>query len=691
MSGWTDLALEWIGAHPHWAGALTFLIAFFETVLIIGFFIPGTILLFGVGVLVGQGSVPFWVAAASLVIGGIAGDAFSYWIGKRYRDQILRLKFVQKRQRTIDFATRLIHNHTGKALLLARLIGQIRPIVPFVAGVVDIPPFKFYFYNILSSILAAALHLLPGMVIGVGLRFSGAVTIRLAVLVGLIVAILYLVYFVAKRARVLSMRKGPGLVERLLAWTHKEAARERPVLRQGARALVYLLDRERLELFGVAAIWLVVIGLFVGLIALVRGVVAGDPISDANIAVANALTGLRNPLGDIAMAVIGAFGELPVILSLSATVFAILLLRRAWVIAGIWALAIGIAFASTSIIGLFAEARASELGTLTAGGVLPEGHAAISITIYGFFAILATEQTRSVTVRLVGFALAIAFVSLVSIAQLYLGRLYVSGLAGGYLVGIAALLILTAATWRHLPEMPPRLSLMVGVVGLITLIIAGGANATYGYRARIAQLEPKDRVITVASESWAAGGWANLPAYRIDFVGVNEEPINLQLAATPDAIRAALSLHGWQTPPPWDIVALADLITGSKPEAADGRPVLPRFWEGRRDALVLVKNTESGRHVLHLWDKGYRLDGDPSRPLLLGTVERETERPGHLYELVSLPPGAGDFSAAAYGLTLDLEGEVLAVRGAGRVAPPANHPERAWDGSTVLVGSGRVK
>jgi len=68
MSGWTDLALEWIAAHPHWAGAITFLIAFFETVLIIGFFVPGTILLFGVGVLVGQGSVPVWVAAAALAI-----------------------------------------------------------------------------------------------------------------------------------------------------------------------------------------------------------------------------------------------------------------------------------------------------------------------------------------------------------------------------------------------------------------------------------------------------------------------------------------------------------------------------------------------------------------------------------------------------------------------------------------------
>jgi len=89
--------------------------------------------------------------------------------------------------------------------------------------------------------------------------------------------------------------------------------------------------------------------------------------------------------------------------------------------------------------------------------------------------------------------------------------------------------------------------------------------------------------------------------------------------------------------------------------------------------------------VLHLWDLGYRLDGDPAKPVYLGTVDRETERPRHLYELVTLPPGAGDFSAAANGLTIDLEGERLLVRRKGRAPTPPSQPERAWDGSTVLL------
>ncbi len=685
MNEWAQLVLDWIAAHPHLAGVVTFLIAFVETLLVIGFFIPGTILLFGVGVLVGQGSVPLSIAATALVLGGIAGDAFGYWIGKRYRDQILGLKFFQKRQRTIEFAERLINRHTGKALLLARLIGQIRPIVPFIAGVVNIPSGKFLFYNVLSAILAAALHLLPGMVVGVGLRFSGAVTGRLVVLVVIAGAIAYLMYWLAKRARGLSILVGPQTLDRLSAWTHAEAASRWPGVRHGARALVYLLDRERLEVIGMTWLWLATLGLFAGLVALVRAVAAGDPIADANTAVFDALTGLRNPWADDIMAVLAAFGETPVILALSFAVLLFLLARRAWLVAGYWVLATGIAFASTSLIGLTAEVRAADGAILAASGMLPQGHAAISVTILGYFALLATQRVQAVGLKIVGFAAAFGFISLISVAQLYIARLYVTGLAGGYLIGIAALLILMAATWRHLPQVERGVSGLVGWVGLVVLIAAGTVNAVASHEERIALLAPKDRVIAVDTAAWQGNGWMGLPAYRVDFTGGPEEPINVQIAATPDAAARRLEAGGWVRPSHWDLVAAAELVTGSTPSDLEARPVLARFWEGRREALVMVKSGNGGRLVLHLWNLGHRLGNEDGTPLLLGTVERERYGAPHLYGLIALPPDATDFPAAAATLAGDLADAVLRVRTVGRAPRPPRQPEQAWDGNTVLA------
>ncbi len=685
MSDWAQLILDWIAAHPHLAGVMTFLIAFVETLLVIGFFIPGTILLFGVGVLVGQGSVPLEIAASSLVIGGVAGDAFGYWIGRRYRDQILALNFFKKRQRTIDFAERLINRHTGKALLLARLIGQIRPIVPMIAGMMNVPTRKFFFYNVLSAVIAAAFHLLPGMIVGVGLRFSGAVTGRLAALVVIVGVVAFLVYWLAKRARGLSILFGPQTLDRLSAWTHKEAASRWPGLRHGARALVYLLDRARLEVFGMAALWLATIGLFAGVIGLVRAVAVGDPIADADAAVFEALNGLRNPWADDAMVVLAAFGEPPVILAMSGVVLLFLLVRRAWIVAGYWTLATAIAFASTTLIGLMAEVRATDGAILTASGALPEGHAAISVTILGYFALLSTQRVQAVGLKLVGFAAAFGFISLLSIAQLYLGRLYVTGLSGGFLIGIAALLILMAGTWRHLPEIERGLSNLVGWAGLTVLIAAGTVNAVVGHEERIALLAPKDPIIAVDATAWLDHGWINLAPYRVDFTGGPEEPINVQLAGTREDIARRLEASGWSRPPRWDIVAIADLVTGSTPNDLEARPVLARLWEGRRETLVMVKPSEGGRLVLHLWNLGHRIGGENGEPLLLGTVEREKYGKPHLYGLIALPPAATDFSAAAATLAQDLTGSERRVRTIGLSLPSSQRPERAWDGSTVIA------
>ncbi|MSO75282.1 MAG: hypothetical protein EXQ99_09150 [Alphaproteobacteria bacterium] len=684
MNDWAQLILDWIASHPHLAGVMTFLIAFVETLLIIGFVIPGTILLFGVGVLVGQGSVPLAIAATALVLGGVAGDAFGYWVGRRYRDRILALRFFQKRKRTVDFAERLINRHTGKALLLARLIGQLRPIVPVIAGMMNVPTGKFLFYNILSAILAAALHLLPGMIVGVGLRFSSAVTGRLVALVVITGAIAYLVYWLAKRARGLSILFGPQTLDRLSAWTHAEAASLWPGLRHGARALVFLLDRERLEVVGMVCLWLATLGLFAGLVALVRAVAIGDPIAEANGAVFEALNGLRNPWADHVMVALAAFGEIPVILAMSGVVLLVLLLRRAWLVAGYWVLATSIAFASTSLIGLTAEVRATNGAVLAASGTLPEGHAAISVTILDYFALLATQRIQTIGLKLAGFAAAFGFISLLSIAQLYLGRLYVTGLTGGFLIGIAALLILMAATWRHLPEIERGLTRLVGWAGLFALIIAGTINAATNHDKRTSLLVPKDRVIVLDAAAWLDTGWLNLPAYRVDFTGGPEEPINVQIAAEAETGARRLEAGGWSRPPRWDLIAAADLVTGSTPHDLEARPVLARFWEGRREVLVMVKPIENGRLVLHLWSLGHRLGDETAPTLLLGTVERENYGKPNLYGLIALPPGAADFSLAAATLAQDLARSERRVRNTRLWPTSPRRPERAWDGSTVI-------
>ena len=45
--------LAWTTAHPHWAALVVAVVAFLESLIIISFFVPGWLLLMGLGTLVG--------------------------------------------------------------------------------------------------------------------------------------------------------------------------------------------------------------------------------------------------------------------------------------------------------------------------------------------------------------------------------------------------------------------------------------------------------------------------------------------------------------------------------------------------------------------------------------------------------------------------------------------------------------
>jgi len=61
---------------------LTFLVAFCESVALVSFLVPATVILLGLGAIVCAGAVeslPVWAAAAA---GAVAGDVISsYWLG----------------------------------------------------------------------------------------------------------------------------------------------------------------------------------------------------------------------------------------------------------------------------------------------------------------------------------------------------------------------------------------------------------------------------------------------------------------------------------------------------------------------------------------------------------------------------------------------------------------------------------
>ena len=83
---WTQDVLGWVSANPGWTGVLVFVVACVESLVVIGILVPGIVILFGVGAMIGVGAIdlaPMWIWGSA---GALLGDLFSYGVGYRYRE-----------------------------------------------------------------------------------------------------------------------------------------------------------------------------------------------------------------------------------------------------------------------------------------------------------------------------------------------------------------------------------------------------------------------------------------------------------------------------------------------------------------------------------------------------------------------------------------------------------------------------
>ncbi|MDH5785088.1 MAG: membrane-associated protein, partial [Chromatiales bacterium] len=79
---------SWISANPGWGGVGVFLIAFFESLALVGLVLPGAAMMFGIGALVGTDILPLGPTLVWAAAGAIAGDAVSFWLGRHYHMQL---------------------------------------------------------------------------------------------------------------------------------------------------------------------------------------------------------------------------------------------------------------------------------------------------------------------------------------------------------------------------------------------------------------------------------------------------------------------------------------------------------------------------------------------------------------------------------------------------------------------------
>jgi membrane protein DedA with SNARE-associated domain len=190
MTSYFHTLIDFVGSHPDFAFVAVFLLALSEAIPVIGTVVPGSTAILGISALAARADVNPWLLLIAATLGAIAGDGVSYWLGKRYRHEILRSWPLNHYPQLIGRSESFIKRYGVASVFLARFTAVVRAFVPLLAGVLRMSPRHFYAANILSALVWAPMHVFPGVLLAMAISFAGttAEQLILLVLAGLILA-----------------------------------------------------------------------------------------------------------------------------------------------------------------------------------------------------------------------------------------------------------------------------------------------------------------------------------------------------------------------------------------------------------------------------------------------------------------------------------------------------------------------
>jgi membrane protein DedA with SNARE-associated domain len=164
---------DFVGSHPQFAIVTVFVLALSEAIPVIGTVVPGSTLILAISALATTADVKPWLLLVAAVVGAIAGDGLSFWLGYRYRREILGGWPLNRFPRMIARSAEFIRRHGIASVFLARFAAVMRAFVPLVAGMLRMSSRHFYVANVLSALVWAPIHVFPGVLAGMALSLAG--------------------------------------------------------------------------------------------------------------------------------------------------------------------------------------------------------------------------------------------------------------------------------------------------------------------------------------------------------------------------------------------------------------------------------------------------------------------------------------------------------------------------------------
>ncbi|MGZ3411213.1 MAG: DedA family protein [Xanthobacteraceae bacterium] len=158
----TQSAVDFVRANQGWAPIIVAGLAFGESLAFISLLLPATVVLVGVGALIGATGIQFWPIMISATLGAAFGDWVSYWLGLKFEHTIAKLWPLSRYPDLMPRGHAFVERWGFYAVFVGRFFGPLRASVPLAAGILEMPWWPFQIANFTSAFLWAFMLLTLG-------------------------------------------------------------------------------------------------------------------------------------------------------------------------------------------------------------------------------------------------------------------------------------------------------------------------------------------------------------------------------------------------------------------------------------------------------------------------------------------------------------------------------------------------
>ncbi|MBI4366987.1 MAG: DedA family protein [Deltaproteobacteria bacterium] len=171
FQAYVDQVIALVRSNAAWAPPIVFALAFGESLAFISLLIPAWGALVAIGALIGPSGINFWPVWIAAALGAALGDWLSYWIGLKLEYSVQHIWPLSRHPDLIPRGEAFMKKWGVLGIFIGRFFGPLRAAVPLIAGIFEMPYWRFQLANFSSAFVWAAVLLTVGDGISLALQW----------------------------------------------------------------------------------------------------------------------------------------------------------------------------------------------------------------------------------------------------------------------------------------------------------------------------------------------------------------------------------------------------------------------------------------------------------------------------------------------------------------------------------------